>query len=75
MVMNNTVNMRKRNTILETNSRHQTAINAPAHPVDFPVAGKHVMFQKTLEKVQVGNDQKKAQSERDSHSKHRGGKN
>ena len=29
----------------------------------------------TILKVQVGNDQKKAQSEKDSHSKNRGGKN
>ena len=28
----------------------------------------------TLKKVQVGNDREKAQSERDSHSKNRGGK-
>ena len=28
----------------------------------------------TREKVQVGNDQEKAQSEKDSHSKNRGGK-
>ena len=28
----------------------------------------------TYEKVQIGNDQEKAQSEKDSHSKNRGGK-
>ena len=37
----------------------------------------HILFQydKDFKKVQVGNDQQKAQSERNSHSKNRGGKN
>ena len=33
-----------------------------------------VTFLETKKKVQVGKDQEKAQSERDSHSKNRGGK-
>ena len=36
-----------------------------------PVLGSGV---KSYEKVQVGKDQEKAQSEKDSHSKNRGGK-
>ena len=32
-------------------------------------------FNETWEKVQVGKDQEKAQSDKDSHSKNRGGKN
>ena len=35
------------------------------------LAGIHILFDK---KVQVGKDQEKAQSEKDSHSKNRGGK-
>ena len=37
--------------------------------------GEHSNALQFLEKVQVGDDQEKSQSERDSHSKHRGGKN
>ena len=37
----------------------------------FAVCAFYVRFQK---KVQVGKDQEKVQSEKDSHSKHRGGK-
>ena len=39
-----------------------------------PVVSKGI-FMKGWQKVQVGNDQEKAQSEKDSHSKNRGGKN
>ena len=35
---------------------------------------KHAMKFKTSRKVQVGKDQEKTQSEKDSHSKNRGGK-
>ena len=36
---------------------------------------KHaIIMPKVIKKVQVGKDQEKAQSERDSHSKNRGGK-
>ena len=34
----------------------------------------HLTFHKLYEEVQVGKDQEKAQSEKDSHSKNRGGK-
>ena len=41
----------------------------------FVEVGTPVLKKKIFEKVQVGKDQEKAQSERDSHSKNRGGKN
>ena len=37
--------------------------------------GPHCSIDLSNEKVQVGKDQEKAQSEKDSHSKNRGGKN
>ena len=36
--------------------------------------GRSFFFFESLKKVQVGNDQEKAQSEKDSHSKNSGGK-
>ena len=39
-----------------------------------PTTQDIVTLQQDIEKVQVGKDQEKAQSEKDSHSKHRGGK-
>ena len=51
------------------------------HAIVVPCPGNHfitflssVATNKQNEKVQVGKDQEKAQSERDSHSKNRGGK-
>ena len=38
------------------------------------IINKHLVMQSTHEEVQVGKDQEKAQSEKDSHSKNRGGK-
>ena len=42
--------------------------------LNFVLFAPYVRFHILVEKVQVGKDQEKAQSERDSHSKNRGGK-
>ena len=41
----------------------------------FCLTHKHFTDEADYKKVQVGKDQEKAQSEKDSHSKNRGGKN
>ena len=42
--------------------------------MNIEIENNKVLRKKTNEKVQVGKDQEKAQSEKDSHSKNRGGK-
>ena len=52
------------------NMAHLLALNVLLLPKDLTI----IFISNMKEKVQVGKDQEKAQSEKDSHSKNRGGK-
>ena len=53
---------------------NQNLLKCMCHIVSFFTKTEFLLFLYRYEKVQVGNDQEKAQSEKDSHSKIRGGK-
>ena len=61
---------------LDQNLVHDAVKDLRLEPpkLDYPIGGGLQHFLSNWKKVQVGKDQEKAQSEKDSHSKNRGGK-